>query len=158
MLHVARSICDAPRWLGLWAQLPLQENSVAPARKYTGHPCTKGVRSACTNGETRMSVTPSAFHSLVASSTAPSRTACSAFFSLLAALEAALPGAETRRTCHDRCVFCSMHAKNGAKRAAAHSDDEPFASRSSTDWARDGMLLHRRLELRTRWSWKGCIR
>ena len=80
MLHVARSICDAPRWLGLWAQLPLQVNSPAPATKYTRHPCTKGVRSACTNGETRMSVTPSALHSLVARSTASSRTACSAFF------------------------------------------------------------------------------
>ena len=80
MLHVARIICDAPRWLGLWAQLPLQVNSLAPATKYTRHPCTKGVRSACTNGETRMSVTPSALHSLVARSTASSRTACSAFF------------------------------------------------------------------------------
>ena len=26
------------------------------------------------------------------------------------------------------CVFCSMYAKNGAKRAAAYSDDEPVGA------------------------------
>ena len=48
MLHVARGICDAPRWLGVWAQLRLQEKSLAPATKYTGHLSTKAVCSAST--------------------------------------------------------------------------------------------------------------
>ena len=61
-------------------------------------------------------------------------------------------------SCNKACVFCSMYAKNGAKRAAAYSDDEPYGFRSSVGWARAGFLLNRRLELRKSESWKGCIR
>lgn len=154
MLHVARSICDAPRWLGLWAQLPLQEKSLAPATKYTGHLSThlsmKAVCSASTNRETRMSVTPIAFHSSFACTTTAGRTAPSASvlaLSLLLLVPVFLPVFLSLK--QDQCVFCSMYAKNGAKRAAEYSDDEPFENPSSIGWTRVRWLLNRTAESAT---------
>jgi hypothetical protein len=49
----------------------------------------------------------------------------------------------------DQCVFCSMYAKNGAKRAAEYSDDEPFENPSSIGWTRVRWLLNRTAESAT---------
>ena len=84
-----------------------------------------------------MSVTPIAFHSSFACTTTAWRTASSASvlaLSLLLLVPVFLPVFLGLK--QDQFVFCSMYAKNGAKRAAEYSDDEPFENPSSIGWTR----------------------